>query len=345
MGYTDKIKGRDGIYIKIQNNTNAVMPVSLFDIFNSNQSAAAGSMPQYTWDLTSALSDAIANGLYNIAVLAAPYNTGIYQLYTATNTGNAPFTTIQQILNVLNQMSLGNFYLVSGNTITTYSRLFIFSSINTTILLNSSHSTATFGTTFTTGGSLILDPGYSVGLIGTTKRIPLINDFWINPPGNLDGPFNRSNIFAAKSFNIDRSFFANVFVNQAKTVYIGFSVSTYNGSNASSYFKVYVNGSKIADISSAGALNAFAANVNTEIGTAFAGNQITYICWTIIPVQLVTGNNLIQFIKSADGGSGFDIAGMEIYDNTVLEIEDAISYSDLNLLFSSYNNYFNKPLF
>jgi hypothetical protein len=128
--------------------------------------------------------------------------------------------------------------------------------------------------------------------------------------------------------------FANVNVASAKTVYIGFSFSRSAASVDSSNFgELYLNGVKIIDLPDNTALNAVAANVNAGLGTAYTNSNISFVVWSIIPVSLIAGNNLIQF--SAKGNINLDVMGLEVYDNTAAEIAAATSASQLNVLFSS----------
>lgn len=346
MPLAEKIKGKDSFFIQLKNNTSQALPVVLFDIFGSqeNNNAIPGDFPVYTFDVTNLIVDSVAKNLYTLAVLAAPYSTGIYQLFTADNAGNASFATATQIVNTLNTMGIGQFSVVAGNIISISTRQYILSSINVTDLEDAAHST-TFGTDFTLGGSLIYDPGYSSGLIGSFIQIPTGNAFWINTPGNFDGPYNRSNIYANKNDTIDRGFFANITVSSARTVYIGVSFSNrFGGNNLSSNAILYLNSTKIIDISSGATLTALAADVNTQLGSAYTANQITYTCWFIFPVNLVAGNNLIQMKDDANGATQTNVMGLEVYDNTDTEIKAATSYNQLNVLFSTID-YLNKPLF
>lgn len=97
--------------------------------------------------------------------------------------------------------------------------------------------------------------------------------------------------------------------------------------------ELYLNGVKIIDLPDNTALNAVAANVNAGLGTAYTNSNISFVVWSIIPVSLIAGNNLIQF--SAKGNINLDVMGLEVYDNTAAEIAAATSASQLNVLFSS----------
>lgn len=346
MPSVNEIVSKEKFFLQITNNTSQTLPVVLFDFVGAYNgvNAIPGDIPKYTYDLTPALNDAIAKSLNTVAVLAAPYNTGIYELFTAINIGSATFTTAAQIVSALNTMGIGQFNIVAGNTIEIISRQYILSSISTTSPDPALHST-TFGTNFTLGGSLIYDPGYTSGLIGSFTQIDPGNSFWINTLSDFEGPYNRTNIYANKNDDIDRSFFANIYSAIAKTVYVGFSFSNRNGlNNNSSFAYLYLNNNKIVDVSSNAMLTALASDVNTQLSTAYTAAEITYTCWFIIPVQLQAGNNLLQMIDFNNNAVQMNVAGLEVYDNTFDEIKDATSYSQLNLLFSSID-YLNKPLF
>jgi hypothetical protein len=123
---------------------------------------------------------------------------------------------------------------------------------------------------------------------------------------------------------------------EAKQVYIGFSFSYVNIINISAFAELYVNNIKVMDIANNAALTALKNSVNTALGTNYDKDNITFVCWYIIPVNFVAGENIVQFINKDNATTNtIKISGMEIYDNTSAEIQAATAYNQLNLLFSS----------
>lgn len=338
-------KRKTFILVQVKNNTLSNQNIVLFDVtgaYNS-QNAIAGTTT-FSADLTADIANATAKGLYTVAVLAIAPGQTTYQLYTANNEGNAPFTTVSQVLTALNNLGIGTFYQVAGNNIAVQSMGYTYSNISLTQILTAAHDSAIFGNTYTTGGSLIYDPGFTQGLVGNFTQISLANAFWKNTGGSFNGPYNRSSIYANNVNDIDLSLFANINMSTARTVYIGISFSVYVGFNLSTYTELYVNGQKIVDITSNATLTAMAANVNGILGTAYTNSNISFVCWHIIPVSLTAGNNVIQMIDKSNSGIQVDAMGIEVYDNTAAEIQAATSYSELNLLFSGIQ-YSGSPLF
>lgn len=330
------IKEKLAFQLNLKNNTGSSQPIILFDVAGAYDAGngIVGSN-DFTYDMTTAVANAIFYGFKTVAVLAAPAASGIYQLYTAVNSTNIAFANIAEIVDTLNSLNLGTFSIVSGNTIVVQSSTMLFSSINTTQLYNTFHDDNTYGTDFTISGSLIFNAGYTAALAGTFSQITLANAFWKNTMGQFLGPFNRSNIFANKSADNESGFFANVNATVAKTVYMGFAASVYAAGNFIGFCKIFLNGTQIIDLTDPGALTTLAGNINTALGTAYSAADVTFPVWFIVPIELLAGNNIIQMTNEAQSGQTQILMGMEIYDNTAAEIILATSYAGLNLLFSS----------
>lgn len=333
---TEPIVDKTYMYVRVKNNTSAAQNIVLFDLAGAfNSQNAINGTTTFSVNLTTDLAQSISKGLYTVAILAIPFGGSTYQLYTSNNVNNAPFQNINEVVNTLNNLSIGIFYVVSGNTIAVQGKGYYFSNISLTRLYVAAHDTGIFGNNYTVGGSLIYDPGYSVGLVGNFTQINLANAFWKNTLLSFNGPFNRSNIYANNAVDIDLSFFANINMSQPKTVYLGISTAEFVGFNQKLYFQLYVNGVLTLDLSTNASLLAMATNVNSILGTAYTADEISFICWHILPIALVAGNNIIQAIILGNDGVQVDVIGLEVYDNTPIEIQNATSYSELNVLFSS----------
>jgi hypothetical protein len=332
----EKIKGKERFTLQIVNNTNQKQNIVLFDLLgNYNDINGYAGNINYTFDLTSGLAAAIAKGLYTVAVLVIVHGQTQYELATYNMPGNVPFSNINQIVFALNQLGLGEFTIVAGNTVTIETKVNILSTVNISELKQAIHDTS-YGSDFTTGGSLIYDPGYTIDLLGTFTQISLVNSFWKNTISSFNGPYNRSSILAPNLLGVDRSFFASINMPEAKQVYIGFSFSYVNIINISAFAELYVNNIKVMDIANNAALTALKNSVNTALGTNYDKDNITFVCWYIIPVNFVAGENIVQFINKDNATTNtIKISGMEIYDNTSAEIQAATAYNQLNLLFSS----------
>lgn len=342
---TEPIVDKTYMYVRVKNNTSAVQNIVLFDVAGAyNAQNAINGTTTYSVDMTADLAAAITKGLHTVTVLAiSPGQTG-YQLYTVNNAGNLPFQNIDQVVTALNNLSIGIFFVVAGNTIAVQGRGYTFSNISITSLLTAQHDTNTYGTNFTTGGSLIYDPGYSLDLKGNFNQISLANAFWKNTFGSFNGPYNRCNVYANNPDNVELSLFGNFNAAQSKTVYIGISFSKNTGTNQSSFAQLYLNNVKLINVTTNSELNGIASNVNTILGTAYTGSEITYICWHIIPVVLQAGNNVVQLVSKSNVTAAINFMGLEVYDNTSAEIQAATSYSELNVLFSGIQ-YSGKSLF
>ena len=86
-----------------------------------------------------------------------------------------------------------------------------------------------------------------------------------------------------------------------------------------------------------GADNQFQLVVNGNIIATFGtGGDYQFKVWHIIPINVITGPNLINVIATGDGSVN-DAVGMVVYDNTAAEIAAAASDLDLNIPFASHS--------
>lgn len=97
---------------------------------------------------------------------------------------------------------------------------------------------------------------------------------------------------------------------------VGAPKTIYVGIGADNQFKLVVNG-----------------NIIATFGT---GGDYQFKIWHIIPINVVTGSNLINVIGTGDGSVN-DAIGMVVYDNTASQIAAAASDLDLNIPFASHS--------
>ena len=329
-----KILKRDtNIFLKIVNGTSQLQPVTLFGVQAQQQSTPGSTV--YSWDFTNGLAAAslfTANTVYVIARPNSPLST-FAPYFTLSG-----ISSITDILNILNSLGIGTFVNPSGNIITTDNPDYIFSSISITqgYYANSILLPAGSAGEFASLGSLIYDPGYSLGLIGNCARINPANAFWINAGmTDTDGPFNRN--MCSVSFDIHSphplvktdqqvGFWTQVNAPSTKTYYIGFSA--FNDA------ALYINGVQVVKLFDT---DITASNANILAKTGLVSPQALSLdpFWYIIPVTLQAGVNIIQFLAAHNGSTTSYSAAMEVYDNTAAQIAAATSYAGLNLLFGS----------
>jgi len=328
---------RTAFVLNVQNRTQQSQRVTLFDsLFSSDPSGT------YTWDLTDELAKAITNGLSQLALLATSANSDQFQLYNYSTPGNVPFATIAEVIAGLNSFGIGVFTNLSGNIVSVTSTEISFQSLNLTATVPALHNT-TDGTNFTTGGSLIYDEGYSESLVGGFTQISTSNSFWTNSLGQFKGPYNRSNAYAVKAAPIDMNLFGNILSNASKKVYLGLAFSYNSGlGNNSGFVEIRINGVRKILVSDNTALTQIADNINNKLSTSYLPNEVGYIVWHILPIELNAGENLLQAIMLPSGTLEF--IGIEVYDNTAAEIASSTSYTTLDILFSSIN-YIGKLFF
>jgi PKD-like domain len=96
-----------------------------------------------------------------------------------------------------------------------------------------------------------------------------------------------------------------------------------------------VGGTRIIYVGIAGD-NQFILTVNGVIvaQTLNPTSVANFVFWHIFPVTLIAGTNYFNATGTGDGSTS-DAIGMTIYDNTPLEIENATSDGQLNILWSS----------
>ncbi len=151
---------------------------------------------------------------------------------------------------------------------------------------------------------------------GVSTLIDPTNIFWINSKGN-DGPLNRCGGWAsgvAEPFQkIGFSVCQSISID--KVYQVGFG--------ADNYAMLIVDG-------------------DTLINQPYTEGGENFVYWKIFKVNLKKGSHLIE-VLGTNGTAPPATIGLEIYDNTDQEIMNAHSYSDLNLIFSSKDQ-FNKPV-
>lgn len=325
----------EDIYLKIRNTSTSAQRVYLFDVvgkYNAVNSIGNGtSVTRYEWDITASLATAIFRGFTWLTVIAAANPSGNYQLYTYENPGGV-WANVDEVVVGLNTLGLGVFSNI-GNIIMSSNDAFLISSINLGI---SDNATAETEANSDINGSLIYDSGYTNGLIGNFTRINLGNAFWINnPPGIIDGPFNRSAVTfpTAPSFKVG-SYFVQIDSLVTKVVYVGIS---FVGSISDGGSNLYLNNALVWRVTTNAEEAAVAANVNAILGTAYPQVTIMESLFHIVPVTLQPGRNIFQV----------DFTGaiaMEIYDNTAVQIAAATGYGGLNVLFKG-SDQVGQPVF
>jgi hypothetical protein len=181
---------------------------------------------------------------------------------------------------------------------------------------------------YSTCGTYIYDAGYSLDGTGTSTQIPVTNPFWVNGAGAcannnaIDGPLNRSGLWtstASSGQSIGFSVCLNL--SATKQYFIGIACDNYG--------KIIVDGVTI--------INQDQNALNTQYG----GTGISFKVWHIYPVTLTAGPHIIEMIGVND--SSVAAFGAELYDNTAAEIESALSYNDLNVVFST-KDYIGQPI-
>lgn len=183
-------------------------------------------------------------------------------------------------------------------------------------------------------GTVIYDTGWNSNgtgaghVAGATDtvgwtQIPTSNSFWYkayttNSSIYSTNPVNRLAVWDSAGINTigQRGFSFNVCLAETKTYYIGLT-----GDN---YFTLKVNGNIILQADPA------EMRLNHSIpGT----DKVQFEKLHIYPVQLESGNHIIELIGNNEGGPG--MIGAEIYDNTPAEIIAATNYSMLNVVFTT----------
>ena len=178
---------------------------------------------------------------------------------------------------------------------------------------------------YTTCGSYIYAPGYLSNGTGTSTQISTSNPFWINWNGvtpcannnTTSGPLNRAGIWASTTTdNQDLGFSVCLNLDEDKTYYVGIGCDNYG--------IIKLDGNTI--------VSQDVAALDIEYPAAGALSS-TFKIFHIYPVNITSGFHILELI--GHNVSSAAALGVEIYDNTSVEIAAATSYDDLNLIFSS----------
>jgi hypothetical protein len=176
---------------------------------------------------------------------------------------------------------------------------------------------------YSTCGSYIYDAGYDHNGTGTSAQISLSNAFWRNGAGlcadatTTEGPLNRNGVWASVTLsNQDIGFGFCLDTDEEKTYYIGMGGDNFG--------IVKVDGTEIIHQDPA----ALAIQYGLDA-------QVTFKIWHIYPVTISAGSHIIELIGHND--SSVAAIGMEIYDNTAIEIAAATAYgtgaNEVNAIF------------
>lgn len=188
-------------------------------------------------------------------------------------------------------------------------------------------------------GTLIFNAGYAPDGTGTFTQIPYSNAFWVNGPGyphfpstsQVLGPMNRTAIWSPTV---------------AAPQQIGFSVCLdleedgiyYVGFGCDDFGSVVIDGNTIISQNKVTLLAYLQAN-----GYLYPGgldtNQVCFDFWFVYPVQLTSGQHVIEIIGNNVSGTVYGAAavGCEVYNLTPAQIAAATSYAVMGsgLVFSS----------
>lgn len=139
------------IFLNLQNTTNSVQQVSLFNPNPGLTGTGQGSVisTQYSANVSSLLNN--GNTLYLSAKLITETS---YTTYTVQNTGLAQFTSVQQIVDALNTLNFGTFSILvnDANTITNFNNNYNF---NTLAAGNFNAATIEYIDNTTVGGMVV----------------------------------------------------------------------------------------------------------------------------------------------------------------------------------------------
>lgn len=168
-------------------------------------------------------------------------------------------------------------------------------------------------------GSFIYNPGYAIDGTGAGVPVNPSNPFWKNAgdctgANAIDGPMNRCALWTAVASS-----------NQQ----VGFSVCINIPSTKTYYLGVGCDNNAIIKVDGVVIIQQSESAVNAQHGNTGSCFKV----WHIYPITLTSGFHIIEMIgNNISGDAGF---GAEIYDNTPSEIQSAIAYSGLNLIFST----------
>jgi len=157
---------------------------------------------------------------------------------------------------------------------------------------------ATGSTDYSLAGTLIYDT-YDVNGKGPYTAVPAANFFWNSTPGINLGPLQRTGVWA-KGNPKTLGFSVCVDIPESKTYYMGFAADN------SGTFKV--DGNIIVQ-------------------------GIDFVYWKIYKITLTKGIHFVEFqVVNFQGPAAL---GFEIYNNTKTQIMKALSYADLDVIFTT----------
>ena len=174
-------------------------------------------------------------------------------------------------------------------------------------------------------GMLIFDEGWNYNGTGTYEKIQ--TPYWINAyPGNTtDGPLNRNAVWSNTVLipqDIGFSFCIDLLVE--KTYYVGVGCDNWS--------KLKINGVDVLDQGWKG--GSLSNAVSDLIALVGSDSQVPFKYWWVYPMVLKAGRNIIE-VKGHNHTATLAGFGMEIYDNSKLDLINATSDSDLNILWKS----------
>lgn len=173
---------------------------------------------------------------------------------------------------------------------------------------------------YTACGSFIYNPGYAIDGTGAGNPIPSSNPFWKTTGDCLGGgdagvgPLNRCGVWTSVELS-------NQFIGFSECFTIPTTKTYYLGVACDNYATIKIDGVTV--------INQSEVALNAQHGISGS----TFKMWHIYPIVLTAGFHIIEMIgNNVSAIAGF---GAEIYDNTIPEILAALSYSSLNLIFST----------
>ena len=146
------------------------------------------------------------------------------------------------------------------------------------------------------------------------------SSYWTNPGNNLvtSGPLNRSAVWTTTIVdNQDIAFQHCITIAVEKTYYVGIGCDNYGF--------IKLNGTTL--------ITQNIAALRTMLGVA--DDRVPFLYWYIYPIVLKAGLNILEIGGHNDPGTAAAAVGVQIYDNTVNDILNAINDSSLNILFNS----------
>jgi hypothetical protein len=127
------------------------------------------------------------------------------------------------------------------------------------------------------------------------------------------GPLNRTGIWSCKGRSFSTRLPTGTWIGFSRCINVPSSKVYYIGIAGDNYVRFKVNGKVLLQLLTYGTKN--------------------FNYWHIFPIYLEAGVKTIEL--QASNSEGEATFGAEIYDNTALQIQNAHSYADLNLLFST----------